>query len=183
VTDQFSTVSRQPRGENPLREATRPRLPRRTHRSGLLPGSYPGHGTGLYFVGLEDNDAIYAYALNQSTSGYTRVATIASGFPAVMDLEFEPETGHHWAVCDDTCQGQTTTLDLNPQGKFAATATYNRPSGMSNLNNEGFAIAPQSTCSAGHRPSSGPTTATPATTPSTQAPCPAQGTGTLPCTS
>jgi len=115
------------------------------------PGSYPDHGTGLYFVGLEDNGTIYAYALNQSGSGYTRVATITSGFSAVMDLEFEPGTGHLWAACDNSCQGQTKTLDLNAQGKFAVTATYNRPSGMSNLNNEGFAIAPQSTCSSGHK--------------------------------
>jgi hypothetical protein len=115
------------------------------------PAGYPGHGTGLYFVGLEDNGTIYAYALNQSSNSYTRVATITTGFTAVMDLELEPETGHLWAACDDTCQGQTKTLDVNAQGKFAVTATYNRPSGMSNLNNEGFAIAPQSTCTAGHK--------------------------------
>jgi hypothetical protein len=47
------------------------------------PGIYASHGTGLYFVGLEDNATIYAYALNQSTGGFTRVATIASGFSAV----------------------------------------------------------------------------------------------------
>jgi hypothetical protein len=66
-----------------------------------------------------------------------------------MDLEFDAATGHLWAVCDDSCSGQTKTLDLNAQGKFAVTATYNRPSGLSNLNNEGFAISP--TCSAGHK--------------------------------
>ncbi|WP_185445590.1 hypothetical protein [Kribbella qitaiheensis] len=115
------------------------------------PRSYSGHGTGLYFLGLEDNATIYAYALSLSGSSYTRVATITTGFAGVMDLEFEPETGHLWAECDDTCSGQTKTLDLNAQGKFAVTATYSRPSGMSNLNNEGFTIAPQSTCTSGHK--------------------------------
>ncbi|SCE40767.1 Esterase-like activity of phytase [Streptomyces sp. DvalAA-14] len=116
------------------------------------PASYANHGTGLYFAGLEANGTVYAYALNLSTGGYTRVATITSGFPAVMDLEFEPATGHLWAVCDDTCQGQTTTLDINAQGRFAPTAVYDRPTGMADYNNEGFAIAPQSTCTSGKKP-------------------------------
>ncbi|MFI5730905.1 hypothetical protein ACIA49_12350 [Kribbella sp. NPDC051587] len=111
------------------------------------PATYAGHGTGLYFVGLEDNGVIYAYALNQSSSSYTRVATIASGFSEVMDLEFDAGTGRLWAACDDGCSGRTTTLEINTAGKFAPTATYNRPSGMANLNNEGFAISP--TCTSG----------------------------------
>jgi hypothetical protein len=116
------------------------------------PATYPGHGSGLYFVGLEANGTVYAYALNLSSGGYTRVATISTGFSAVMDLEFEPETGHLWAACDDTCQGRAATLDINAQGRFAATAVYNRPTGMSNYNNEGFAIAPQAACAAGRKP-------------------------------
>ncbi len=113
------------------------------------PASYPSHGTGLYFVGLEDNATIYAYALNQTSNSYTRVATITTGFSGLMDLEFDPGTGHLWAECDNSCSGQTKTLDLNTAGKFAVTATYNRPSGMSNLNNEGFAIQP--VCTSGHK--------------------------------
>ncbi|WP_228121110.1 lamin tail domain-containing protein [Streptomyces fagopyri] len=116
------------------------------------PAAYPGHGSGLFFTGVEDNGTVYAYALDQSGGGYTRVATIASGFSGVMDLEFEPATGHLWAACDDTCEGRTSTLDINAQGKFAVTHTYDRPTGMANYNNEGFAIAPQSACAAGHKP-------------------------------
>ncbi|MFK4086391.1 hypothetical protein ACI2LF_19935 [Kribbella sp. NPDC020789] len=114
------------------------------------PTTYPGHGTGLYFAGLEDNGTIYAYALNQSSNTYTRVATITSGLPELMDLEFDPATGRLWAACDDNCQGRTTTLELTPAGAFAPTATYNRPTGMPNLNNEGFALAP--TCTANTKP-------------------------------
>lgn len=113
------------------------------------PAAYPGHGTGLYFAGLEANGTIYAYALNQAGDDYTRIATIKSGFATVMDLEFEPSTGRLWAVCDNTCSGRTTTLELNAWGAFAVTATYKRPSGMANLNNEGFAISP--TCTSGRK--------------------------------
>ncbi|WP_332845790.1 hypothetical protein [Amycolatopsis mongoliensis] len=114
------------------------------------PAAYAGHGTGLYFVGLEDEGKIYAYALDQAGGGFTRVATIASGFPKVMELEFEPETGSLWSVCDDTCDGRSATLKL-VDGKFTVTATYARPSKMPNYNNEGFAIAPRSTCAAGRK--------------------------------
>jgi hypothetical protein len=116
------------------------------------PATYSGHGAGLYFVGLEANGTVYAYALDQTGGGYTRIATIASGFAAVMDLEFEQATGHLWAACDDTCQGRTAKLDINAQGRFVATAVHNRPTGMSNYNNEGFAIAPQAACAAGSKP-------------------------------
>ncbi|GLY43216.1 hypothetical protein Amsp01_092390 [Amycolatopsis sp. NBRC 101858] len=112
------------------------------------PASYPGHGSGLYFAGLESNGTVYAYALDLNGRGYTRVASFKTGFPAVMDLEFEPETGHLWAACDDTCKGQTATLDIR-QGAFAVSAVYNRPNGMANYNNEGFAIAPQ--CAGGRK--------------------------------
>ncbi|OKI32431.1 hypothetical protein A6A29_21910 [Streptomyces sp. TSRI0281] len=126
----------------------------RDERTGATydPAGYPGHGNGLFFVGVEATGTIYAYALNQSGGGYTRIATATSGFTGVMDLEFEPATGHLWAVCDDTCQGRTSTLDINAQGKFAITHTYNRPAGMSDYNNEGFAIAPHTTCTGGRKP-------------------------------
>ncbi|GAA4560830.1 hypothetical protein GCM10023193_21950 [Planotetraspora kaengkrachanensis] len=116
------------------------------------PGAYPGHGDGLFFVGLEANGTIYAYALDQAGGGFTRVATIASGFPSVMDLAFDPETDHLWAVCDDTCSGRTATLGIDAGGKFAVTDVYERPGSMPNINNEGFAIAPQSECVDGHKP-------------------------------
>ncbi|MFE3315567.1 lamin tail domain-containing protein [Embleya sp. NPDC059213] len=116
------------------------------------PAAYPGHGSGLVFAGLEANGTVYAYALNQSGGGYTRVATFTSGFPAVMDLEFEPATGHLWASCDDTCQGRSAVLDIDAQGRFTVTARYDRPTGMPDYNNEGFAIAPQAACVAGVKP-------------------------------
>lgn len=106
------------------------------------PAAYPGHGNGLYVVGLESTGGVYAYALDLGGTGYTRVASADTGFKAVMDLEFEPSSGHLWAVCDDTCDGQSVTMDVDGSGSFAVSAEYDRPDGMKNLNNEGFAIAP-----------------------------------------
>jgi hypothetical protein len=48
------------------------------------PSAYPNHGAGLFFVGVEQDGRILAYALNQNTGGFTRVAAIASGFPKIM---------------------------------------------------------------------------------------------------
>jgi hypothetical protein len=126
----------------------------RDERTGAAydPATYAGHGNGLFFVGVEATGTVYAYALTQSGGGYDRVATITTGLAGVMDLEFEPATGHLWAVCDDTCSGRTSTLDISAQGLFTVTHTYARPTGMANYNNEGFALAPQTTCTAGHKP-------------------------------
>jgi hypothetical protein len=118
--------------------------------AGYNPNSYPGHGTGLYFVGLEDNGMVYAYALTQSGGSYTRVAAFTGGFATIMDLEFEPETGLLWATCDNTCQGRSTTLSITA-GKFTVAATYDRPAQLPDYNHEGFAIAPQSTCTTGRK--------------------------------
>jgi Lamin Tail Domain/RTX calcium-binding nonapeptide repeat (4 copies)/Thrombospondin type 3 repeat len=117
------------------------------------PATYPNHGAGLFFVGVEQTGQIIAYALDQTTdANFTRVATITSGFPSVMDLEFAPETNLLWAVCDDTCDGRTSTLDVQGNGKFAVTKTVQRPLGMGDFNNEGFAIAPRAECSGGLKP-------------------------------
>ncbi|GAA1018739.1 hypothetical protein Aple_026330 [Acrocarpospora pleiomorpha] len=116
------------------------------------PAGYPGHGDGLFFVGLEGNGSVYAYALDQIGGGFTRIATIVSGFPGVMDLEFEPESKRFWVVCDDTCNGRTAILDIDATGKFAVSTRYERPGSMPNINNEGFTITPQSECVDGHKP-------------------------------
>ncbi|MFI6306207.1 hypothetical protein ACIBCH_30370 [Amycolatopsis thailandensis] len=113
------------------------------------PSTYPGHGTGLYLVGLESNGMIYAYALDQAGGKYTRVASFASGLDSIMELEYEGPTGKLWAVCDDNCDGNSTTLAVNTQGKFTVTGTFDRPSAMPNYNNEGFAISP--TCASGSK--------------------------------
>jgi hypothetical protein len=120
------------------------------------PADYPGHGRGLFFLGIEQDGRVIAYALNRTTETFTRVASIASGLPKVMALEYEPETTHLWAVCDNLCNGQHNTLDIAQggpnDGRFVVTNTYDRPTGMANLNNEGFAITPRAECVGGLKP-------------------------------
>jgi hypothetical protein len=121
------------------------------------PASYANHGTGLFFVGLEGTGSIYAYALDQTDgTKFTRVATIVSGFPSIMELQFDPEKQAIWAVCDNTCDGQFALLDPaksgSDAGHFVVTSVYNRPANMGNLNNEGFVTAPQTLCIDGVKP-------------------------------
>jgi hypothetical protein len=117
------------------------------------PAEYPNHGIGLFFVGLEANGHLYAYALDHSGNGaYTRLADITTGFPGVMDLSFDRELGNLWAECDDTCQGRTIVFRIDAAGKFVAAGGFERPSGMPNYNNEGFTITPLSQCVSNLRP-------------------------------
>ncbi|RLK58947.1 lamin tail domain-containing protein [Actinokineospora cianjurensis] len=114
-----------------------------------VPSQYGAHTGGVFFVGVEGTAAVYGYVLLDSGS-FTRVATISSGLAGVMELQWDPAATRLWVVCDDTCDGEHRTFRVNSSGVFATTAVYDRPSGMSNLNNEGFAISP--TCTAGSKP-------------------------------
>ena len=117
------------------------------------PADYPNHGTGLFFVGLEANGMIYVYALDHVGGGFTRVATITTGLVGVMDLQFDRDLHDLWAVCDDGCQGQSVVLRIQPgAGVFSVTYLFDRPAGMPNVNNEGFAIAPLIECVGNRRP-------------------------------
>ena len=62
------------------------------------------------------------------------------------------------SCCDDGCSGRSAVLEVDTRagspslGRFAVSYVFERPSGMANLNNEGFALAPQSECSANVKP-------------------------------
>ncbi len=117
------------------------------------PAEYPNHGDGLFFLGLEANGHVYAYALDHSGNGaFTRLAELTTGLTGVMDLSFDRELGNLWAACDDTCQGRTVVFRIDGTGKFVVAGGFERPSGMPNFNNEGFTITPLSYCSANLRP-------------------------------
>ncbi len=117
------------------------------------PAEYANHGTGLLLVGVEGSGTVYAYALDQAGGGFTKVATIASSFPAIMELQFDRDLNELWAVCDNTCNGQHALLRVDPAtGRFGVAFTFNRPAGMPNYNNEGFAIAPATECAADRKP-------------------------------
>ncbi|WP_211368003.1 lamin tail domain-containing protein [Microbacterium rhizomatis] len=118
------------------------------------PATYAGHGSGLYFVGLEGTGSVYAFALDQTDgSKFTLVATIATGFPnGVMEVQYDAEKAAVWAVCDDTCGGKFALFDIGTDGNFAKTITYDRPAGLLDSNNEGFTTAPQALCVDGTKP-------------------------------
>src|SRR5262249_11028677 len=107
---------------------------------------------GLFFVGVENTGNVHAYALDLASNSFQRVATFDSGFPSVMDLSYEAETKTLWIECDNMCNGHSARFDVNGSGAFAATAHYERPSGMGNFNNEGFVMAPRSECVDGLKP-------------------------------
>ena len=106
----------------------------------------------MFFIGLETEGTIYAYALN-SDGTFNRVATFSSGLSATADLFFDRELNQLWAVCDDTCVGRTATMTVDAStGSFGPVRLNERPAAMANLNNEGFTIAALSECVNGERP-------------------------------
>jgi hypothetical protein len=109
------------------------------------PADYPLHGTGLYVVAVEDTGALHAFALDSTGGTSHLVATIPSGFAHLADVTFDPERERLWAVTDDTHDGRTSALRISG-GSFVVAEAHDRPTGMANLNNEGFAISPQSRC-------------------------------------
>jgi Lamin Tail Domain len=110
------------------------------------PANYPNHASGLFFVGLEGTGGIYAYALDQVSGGFTRVTTIANPFVSIMELQFDRDLNEMWAVCDNTCNGQHAIMRVDPATGMFSVAKFDRPTGMPNYNNEGFAIAPAAEC-------------------------------------
>jgi hypothetical protein len=89
---------------------------------------------------------------------FQRVATIASGFPSIMDLSFDRETNNLWAVCDNTCGGKSSVLQIDTsassptRGRFRIRRAFDRASTLPDSNNEGFGIAPEAECSGGQKP-------------------------------
>jgi hypothetical protein len=121
------------------------------------PAAYADHGTGLFVVGVEGTGMLYVLALDHTTSLASIVASVSSGFPGVMGLEFDRDNNHLWTWCDDTCGNQGTILQVDTTagsptlGKLVVRIRYNRPSGLPNSNFEGIAIAPESECSGGQK--------------------------------
>jgi Lamin Tail Domain len=108
------------------------------------PGVYPNHGLGLFFAALENDGKLYAYALSADGT-FHRVATVATGMTSVMDVHFDRDLHRIWALCDNTCSVSSTLLKIDA-GSFVPDVVYARPAGLPNVNIEGFAIAPESTC-------------------------------------
>lgn len=109
------------------------------------PQDYAGHGTGLFFGALEKNGHLYAYALKNDGT-FQRVASIDTGLPMIQETQWDADSQRIWAVADNSSAGSTTLLKIDANGAFVVDRIYNRPTGLPDYNNEGFAIAPSSTC-------------------------------------
>jgi hypothetical protein len=109
------------------------------------PGTYADHGSGLYFAALENDGKLYAYALNADGSSH-RVAVVDTGMGHVMDVQYDRDLQQVWALCDNTCSVSSTLLKVGATGAMVPDAVYARPADLPNVNVEGFAIAPDSTC-------------------------------------
>ena len=108
------------------------------------PAEYEGHGSGLFFAALEKNGNLFAYALGADGS-FSRVATVVSGMPRIAETQWDGDNERLWAVADDSVGGSSTLMKLSG-GKFVIDRVYDRPAELANLNLEGFALAPDSTC-------------------------------------
>jgi uncharacterized protein YjiK len=118
--------------------------------------SYPGQG--LFAVAVEGTGKVYLLALPQTAATSETAQLVATldprllsnaGPAAAMDVAWDPELQRLRVLCDDSCNGVSVTMKVGSTGTFVVDKAYDRPLGMPNLNNEGMAIAPQSTCTDG----------------------------------
>ena len=122
------------------------------------PAFYPDHGTGVFALGMESGSLLYVHVLNHADGTFTRISSSASGQPLSMDLSFDRDVGQLWSYCDDACGNRGTILRVQDQaalpefGKLTVRAGFERPSGMTNLPNEGIAFASEAECSGGTKP-------------------------------
>lgn len=123
-----------------------------------VPALYPDHGTGIFLVGYDATGMIYGYVLDHQRATVTRVATFASGQSRSVDLTFDRDTGTLWSLCDSKCNGRMTVFEIDADpasptaGRFVLRASVVPPRGLSNMNNEGFAMAPLAACASERRP-------------------------------
>lgn len=116
---------------------------------GIDLAGYGPHYGGLFMIGIEGTGNLHAVLLGEDGSVEV-LATYRSGFPGVMALDYDENLRLLWVVCDEVCDGQVTAFFLSASGLEPDTlielASYARPTGMPNIANEGFAIAPAESC-------------------------------------
>lgn len=115
------------------------------------PSDYPGHGGGLFLVGVEGTASVYAYALMPGGT-HALIATIPTPFAVVADVQFDRDLGAMWVACDDACAGRTALYTIDASGVFAREAAFEAPADADPaLQDEGFAIDTVATCVNGSR--------------------------------
>jgi hypothetical protein len=115
------------------------------------PSDYPGHGAGLFFVGVEQTGAVYGFALDHDSGGVTLLVTLETRFPGVMGLEHDRDVGQLWVWCDEVCANQAMVFDIE-QGRFTERFWLERPGALPNSNHEGIALGSERECLDGVKP-------------------------------
>ena len=98
---------------------------------------------GLFVTAVEGTGDLHFFSLPTGAAP-VEVKVEKSGFPFAMDVAYDADREALWALCDDSCGGIYNLLEI-VDGEFTVDS-YARPDGMPNLNNEGMALAPWSTC-------------------------------------
>ena len=104
-------------------------------------------GIDAFGVGVEGTASVYIVTL-QAGGGATLVETLSTesvSFPLVADVQWDAEREVLWVVCDEACDGRIATF-AQVDGSWELTDLFERPTGMPNVANEGFAIADSSLC-------------------------------------
>lgn len=99
---------------------------------------------GLFVTAVEGTGDLHFFSLAAGAAP-VEVKVERSGFPFAMDVTYDADRQRLWALCDDSCGGVFNVLAV-VDGDLDVETSYARPAGMPNLNNEGMAIAPRSTC-------------------------------------
>lgn len=104
------------------------------------PADYLDHGGGLFASAVESRGEIVFLALRDDGT-VREVGKAATGLDAIMDLFWSDTRQELWATCDIHCKGQAAVLRAEG-GAFETIALVHPPTGMQDLNDEGFAIVP-----------------------------------------
>jgi hypothetical protein len=120
--------------------------------------SYPAHGAGVFFVGVEGTGKIHGVVLDHTSDSLQLVATISSPLSGVMSLEYDRDSGYLWFACDYACDNRSGVLSVDTTpgsatiGRFTVRRVFQPPAGLPSTDNEGIAIAPDAACEGGLKP-------------------------------
>ncbi|WP_158524608.1 lamin tail domain-containing protein [Auritidibacter sp. NML100628] len=115
------------------------------------PANHPNAiANGLFFTALENDGKLYAFVL-EPEGKTTLVTVIDPQIGGAMGLHYDVDTDTLWVAADDGYQGTHAKVTFN--GTDTPEVVHvQRPAGMENLNNEGFAISTMDYCVDGERP-------------------------------
>lgn len=130
--------------------------------------NYPAHGGGLFILGLEATRSasgfrrkiannVYIFALHEGGGSFDKIVSFHAGLKSVMGLEYDRDTRQLWIHCDSACKNKSMIFQFGSSDgpinieEIEPIAELPRPRGLKNLNFEGIAIFPESSCDEGKK--------------------------------